>query len=93
MYRYERSSSCKESDDSKKYKSKPNFGDVLEFKCSLPEVSRINAEIAMGVSRNSANRSSVYLHGIGLGNENHTVQLSGKSSKPLIRIKGTSKNQ
>lgn len=91
MYKYERSASYKESDNSKKYKSKPNFDDVLEFKRGLPEVRRINAEIAMGVSENSANRRGAYLHGIGSGNENHTIQLSGKHSKRPIRIKGTSR--
>lgn len=45
----------------------------------------------MGVSENSSNKSSAYLHGIGSGNENHTVQLSGRPPKPLIRIRGTSR--
>lgn len=64
---------------------------MLEFKRSLPEVRMINSEIAIGVSENSANRNSAYLHGIGSGNENHTVKLSGRPPKPLIRIRGTSR--
>lgn len=45
MYKYERSASCKESDNSKKYKSKPNFDDVLEFKHSLPKKMGIDKEV------------------------------------------------